>query len=178
LCRSALPSVFLSWSPRTRPPPTFSVHVEFHVLTCAYTDPQLCHPLPATAVHICPPLSAGNAPSTEHAEGVKDFLKPLFVLKQLFAFSLSGNFPSMNCLDLVQCVSSPLANICGIKYTCSRCHRVVDEACMQHVESTIPCVCSGGARRAVRIHTWELHAFRARNFQLQIVHYQVTVSVC
>ena len=31
------------------------------------------------------------------------------------------------------------ANICGTKHTCSRCHRVVDEACMQLVERPVQC---------------------------------------
>ena len=31
------------------------------------------------------------------------------------------------------------ANICGTRHTCSRCHRVVDEACMQFVERLVQC---------------------------------------
>ena len=31
------------------------------------------------------------------------------------------------------------ANICGTKYSCRRCHKVVDEACMTMVGSTVHC---------------------------------------
>ena len=35
------------------------------------------------------------------------------------------------------------ANICGTKYSCQRCHKVVDEACMTMVGSTVHCfVCT------------------------------------
>ena len=40
-------------------------------------------------------------------------------------------------LTAVQCACC--ANICCTKHTCSRCHRVVDEACMQLVERLVQC---------------------------------------
>ena len=56
------------------------------------------------------------------------------------------------------------ANICGTKHTCSRCHRVVDEACMQLVQRLVQCFSC--TRRAcgneLASHTVECHACHFR----------------
>ena len=56
------------------------------------------------------------------------------------------------------------ANICGTKYTCSRCHRVVDEACMQLVERLVQCFsCTCRAcGNELPSHTVECHACHFR----------------
>ena len=56
------------------------------------------------------------------------------------------------------------ANICGTKHTCSTCHRVVDEACMQLVERLVQCFsctcCACGNELAS--HTVGCHACHFR----------------
>ena len=56
------------------------------------------------------------------------------------------------------------ANICGTKHTCSRCHRVVDEACMQLVERLVQCfLCTCRAcGNELPSHTVECHACHFR----------------
>ena len=56
------------------------------------------------------------------------------------------------------------ANICGTKHTCSRCHRVVDEACMQLVERPVQCFsCTCRAcGNEFASHTVECHACHFR----------------
>ena len=56
------------------------------------------------------------------------------------------------------------ANICGTKHTCSRCHRVVDEACMQLVERLVQCFsCTCRACGSeLASHTVECHACHFR----------------
>ena len=56
------------------------------------------------------------------------------------------------------------ANICGTKRTCSRCHRVVDEACMQLVERVVQCFsCTCRAcGNELASHTVKCHACHFR----------------
>ena len=56
------------------------------------------------------------------------------------------------------------ANICGIKYSCSGCQRVVDEACMPLVESAVQfftCSC-GACANEVPCHTIKCHGCHFR----------------
>ena len=56
------------------------------------------------------------------------------------------------------------ANICGTKHTCSKCHRVVDEACMQLVERLVQCFsCTCRAcGNELASHTVECHVCHLR----------------
>ena len=56
------------------------------------------------------------------------------------------------------------ANICGTKHTCSRCHRFVDEACMQFVERVAQCFsCTCRAcGNELAFHTVECHVCHFR----------------
>ena len=56
------------------------------------------------------------------------------------------------------------ANICGTKHTCSRCHPVVDEACMRLVERLVQrfsCTCRACGNKLAS-HTVECHACHFR----------------